>query len=643
MSFPELPNPGFSASWFGFEPCCGGNIIYFRHDGTTNAPEQGISEYTGPTAQGYDPIDDVYVALINQCYRIFRGEATDPSSPINGINYSSLNVVPSYTPSNYNWDSTTTYETPCGDQTPGFCPVCPTQCYTLYPCDESGVAVTTDTDLSAYVGQSIFIKIDQGVDFRCYFVTLALDCINAITVDTNDQFCNCNTCYCREVIGNTFLDYVDCDGNPVSIYVNGYWKGCVRTYPIIDETNAQLILYKECIEGQCPPQCYRLNDCNGLLESIFATLESLSPYAVLGQIVQIEGYDTCWTVENTEEIRQCSCAINVSVVQVYDTCDECNPAPNYKLVNCDDPTTIVYTSSDLSAYVGQAIIRAECKGCWTVYEVNGPIPSDVLITVETVFDDCKACKTRFYRLKDCAEIEANIFTSTDLSDYVDRIIVLEWCPTTCWLVEAAETSTDAGVLGNILGDFNDCTACLRSFPCVCSRIKNHDIVTLDYKYLDCDGAVQAITLAPGERSERICIAHWYSSYSTDYVEYFGDCINRVECPPQIYPKRKITPGYKTPICSTEKYEKITCKSAEILYKQVLTLRYGISNCCPDEDNKWLVRKELIDLQALKDPDYTCEVTSCGCNNSPCSCNHSSCGCGQTSCGCNTNLRACNSQ
>ena len=90
-----------------------------------------------------------------------------------------------------------------------------------------------------------------------------------------------------------------------------------------------------------------------------------------------------------------------------------------------------------------------------------------------------------------------------------------------------------------------------------------------------------------------------TSFSTDYVETFGNCING-ECPPQIYPKRPVRPGYKTPICSTEKYETITCKAAEVLYKSVLTLRYGISNCCPEEDDKWLVKKQLIDLEALNE-------------------------------------------
>lgn len=646
MSFPPPPPPpGFSVAWFGFEPCCGGNTLYFRFDGTTFGPNEGISIYTGPigpTYQGYDPIDDVYVDLTSQCYKIFRGEATDPASPINGSNYGNLNTVPSFTPSNYTFDSTTNYETPCGGEEPGFCPECVTQCYSLYPCDGSVPPITTDTDLSAYVGTSVLIQVDADGEFDCYMVTLAPDCLNAISiVDVDgDTPCICE-CECYEIIGTAKVDYVDCAGNPVSTFVNGYWKDCSRVRPFTNPApgpNLTIKSYGDCVNGICPNTCFELIDCDGLLDPIYSTAQSLSPFATLGQVVQIQGYDNCWTVNS---VLECDCAINVVVLQVYETCEECNPAPNYLLTNCDDSTTVIYTSSDLSAYVNQVVeLNPDCPGCWIVSEINGPIPSDVPVSVSVAFDDCQACKTTYYVLSDCAEIEADIITSTDLSDYIGQTITLEWCPTTCWTVAVSLTSLNAGVLGDIAQEFDTCLDCLTSFPCVCSRIKNHDTVAHNYDYLDCEGTVQTITLLSGERSERICMAHWLSSYPTDYVEYFGNCTNG-ECPPQIYPKRPVQPGYATPICSTEKYEKITCKSSEILYKSVLELRYGISNCCPEENDKWLIKKQLIDLQALRDPLYVCEVPACGCGQATCGCTQSSCGCGQTACGCNT-LKTCNS-
>jgi hypothetical protein len=626
MSFPPPPPPPpppFSAAWYGFEPCCGGNILYFRFDGTTNAPIEGINIYNGPAAIGYDEIDDAYVPLSNQCYRIFRGNAVDPMSPINGGNYNNLQVVPTNFGSNYTWDSTTTYETPCGDEEIT-CPPCQPVTYDLWPCDETLLPITTDTDLSAYVNEFALIQVYADEDFNCYYVTLSTDSTNVITVAVDgDTPCTCN-CTCYEIIGSAKLRYVDCDGNAQSTIVNGYWKECSLVYPITSPApGPNLIITNNgpCIDGLCSTQCFELTDCNGVLDPIYSTAQSLSPFGVLGQVVQIQGYDACWTISRTVE---CDCAINVVVLQAYDTCQECNPDPNYLLTNCDDQTTIIYTSSNLSAYVNQVVeLNPDCPGCWIVSEINGPIPSDVSISVSVAFDDCEACKTTYYVLSDCAEIEANIITLTDLSDYVGQTITLDWCPTTCWNVAVSLTSLNAGVLGDISQEFDNCIDCLTSFSCVCSRIKNHDAVAHNYDYLDCEGVVQTITLLSGQRSERICLAHWLSSYPTDYVEYFGNCTDG-ECPPQVYPKREVRPGYSTPICSTEKYEKITCKSAEILYKQVMTLRYGITNCCPEEDDKWLVKKQIIDLQALRDPNYTCTVVTCGCP-------PASCGCGTNSC------------
>jgi hypothetical protein len=624
MSFPPPPPPPpppFSAAWYGFEPCCGGNILYFRFDGTTNAPIEGINIYDGPAAIGYDPTTDSYVPLTNQCYRIFRGNAVDPMSPIDGGNYNNLEVVPTNFGSNYTWDSTTTYETPCGDEVIT-CPTCQPITYDLWPCDETLLPVTTDTDLSAYVNTFATIQVDADGEFNCYYVSVSTDSTNLITVIVDgDEPCSCN-CTCYEIIGSAKLRYVDCDGNPQTTTVNGYWKECSLVYPVTSPApGPNLIITNNglCVDGLCPSQCFELIDCDEILDPIYSTAQSLSPFAVLGQVVQIEGYDNCWTVNSVVE---CDCAINVVVLQAYDTCEECNPAPNYLLTNCDDQTTIIYTSSNLSAYVDQVVeLNPDCPGCWIVSEINGPIPSDVPVSVSVSYDDCEACKTTYYVLSDCAEIEADIITSTNLSDYIGQTITLEWCPTTCWTVAVSQTSLNAGVLGNIAQEFDTCLDCLTSFPCVCSRIKNHDTVAHNYDYLDCEGTVQTITLLSGERSERICMAHWLSSYPTDYVEYFGNCTNG-ECPPQIYPKRTVRPGYTTPVCSTEKYEKITCKSAEILYKQVLNLRYGISNCCPEEDDKWLIKKQIIDLQALVDPDYTCMPSTCGCPTP-------SCGCGST--------------
>lgn len=620
---PPPPPPPFSVTWFAFEPCCGGNILYFRFDGTTVSPDEGINIYNGPAAIGYDPTTDTYVPLTNQCYRIYRGTSLDPASPIDGSNYANLQTVPTNFGTNYIWDSTTTYETPCGNETIT-CPSCVTQCYNLWPCDEALSPLTTDTDLSAYVNGFAQIQVDADGEFSCYYITLALNCNNSVTVTVDgDVPCTCE-CTCYEVYGNTKLSFIDCDGDIIVLYTNGYWRGCAQAYPVA-ESPVNIINNGACVDGQCVTQCFELTDCAGLLDPIYTTAQSLYPNATLGQVVKIQNYDNCWIVN---KVVSCDCAIDVVVTQVYADCATCNPAPNYKLTNCDDLNTIIYTSTDLSDHVGKVVeLSPDCPGCWIVNEYPQPIPSDVPITVVTSFDDCEACKTTYYMLGDCLEIQPSIITFTDLSQYVGQIITLEWCPETCWYVSVSLTSTGAGLLGDISNEFETCSECLTSFACVCSRLKNHDTVSHNYDYLDCEGIVQTITLVAGQRSERICMAHWLTSYPTDYVEYFGDCTlvgGEHTCPPPVYPRRSLKPGYNTPHCTTWKYEEISCKAAEALYKQVLELRYGITNCCPEEDQQYLIQKQLIDLKALVNPDYVCSTPSCGCG--------TGCGCGTSSCG-----------
>lgn len=109
-----------------------------------------------------------------------------------------------------------------------------------------------------------------------------------------------------------------------------------------------------------------------------------------------------------------------------------------------------------------------------------------------------------------------------------------------------------------------------------------------------------------------------------YIQFFGECQHGVCLPPTFKNNRTVKPGYNTPNCNPDEYDKITCKFSQIMYKVVLEKRYGITNCCPDEDEKWLLKKELVDLQALKDPNYCCPDCPCSCNSGK---SYSSCNCG----------------
>ena len=619
-------------TYYSLESCCTGEILYFQGPLFAGSP---FWNFVLPQVLVYDLQSNIgdYLGLISgDCYL---------TTPIIGDGSAYPNL-------GSNWMSNTQdTRTECyidGELFPE-CAGCP-DCYLLMSCDDDVNFFTTNQDLSAYLysatGQSWLIS---GSDFTdvCFQILLAppelLPCPSTQETVTVGLPCVCD-CICYSVIANAKdCYYIDCDGNFASTgpLTGNEVKFCSSVYPTVIGNlfpNPYYITNTgDCIDGLCPVLCYVLEDCDGILPDIYTNNTSLGAYAIVGAVVTISGYpDTCWEVVDTVE---CDCAINVSVISSYIDCPTCKGTPKYKLTNCDDPLTVVYTTTDLSAYVGEVIIRLDCPGCWIVEEVD-LIPSDVPITVDTSYIGCIECARTYYLLEDCSGYLPDVITYTDLSAYVGSVIKLEYCPETCWEVSITLDPTNAGIVIFIDQEYIDCDECLDTLPCICTTVRNDDTLTVSnvYRYLDCDHNVQFFTLLFGETSPKFCMIAWqYNHPTTDYVETFGECTQATvqdpwTCPAPIYPRRFIRPGYYVPTCSIEKFEKITCKAAEAMYKKVLEQRYGISNCCPDDDNKWLIKKELIDLAGLVDPNYTCTPIQSCCNDAP-------------NCGC-TPLKTCNS-
>jgi len=305
----------------------------------------------------------------------------------------------------------------------------------------------------------------------------------------------------------------------------------------------------------------------------------------------------------------CECPVDVVVIQEFDSCEACEPIVAYKLRNCENTFDVQYTTQDLSAYVDQ-VVQTDC-GCFIVEEIDYIPPSTTVVVIEYAFENCKDCLSTFYLLTDCAGEVDDIVTTTDLSDYIGQVIKLENCDT-CWEVSETREFT---ILSNVViaESYIDCIECFLDVPCVCSKITNLTSIERTIEYYDCDDVLQEITLEVGESSEKICLKRWMlpdlPPNEILYTEFFGECKNGV-CPQPIFKNdRIIKPGYITPVCTPEKYTEITCKFADIIYKIALEKRYGITNCCPDEDDQWLVEKELIDLQALHPPTPVCPAPS----------------------------------
>jgi len=735
----DVPPDPINNRYLQFVPCCpeSGPTLYFGSPGI-NVPINGVASYVGIINSNPYPTTDINCNITtslesNKCYSITLHSVGVGQPVSNMTQYNCLTVAPENISGNYIYYSSIIppYDSNCLNYIDD-CPECNALCFTLWSCDGSQPLFTTSTDLTAFIGQHIIVSSldpeDNIVDV-CVFVqnTTQFDCTNAIEVvyDVLDPLCDCD-CTCYTVTGNIKrIEYIDCSGNYVLIPNPGISTSnfCSQSYPVVfvgDATTPLIISNNgDCIETTffdpetceeiteyicTPPPCYLLQECFNPSNFIYSNSPSLALPANLGQVVTILGHTECWEILIPEE---CICPINVTVLTVSECCEACLPNINYKLTLCEDSTTFSYTSDDLSLYVDRVIRREDCpEKCWLVSEIDGNIPSDTPVVVIEDYLDCELCYRKYYLLEDCLGLELDIITYTDLSSYVDKIITLDWCPETCWTVTETIRDGGAGVISDVLNSYTECIDCLTNAPCICSTIKNYNNIAITYKYLDCEGILQTLTLLPGKKSKRLCLIRWYAPEPCDElivtitssvgvvsniivyqnsvnhpgpvivnnkptwkdagnnlyiyydgtkwilsknftplvlppvyttigfincngdcdcptgtwqqsssipnqdvyvttefkytIEYFGNCTNG-RCPAVKNKQKVIKPGYKTCACETWKYEEVSCKAAESLYKQVLQLRYGISNCCPEDDERYIVQKELIDLQCIIPP------------------------------------------
>ena len=477
---------------------------------------------------------------------------------------------------------------------------CGEVCYKLTNCDTDEVIYSTLQSLSQYVNTSSVLTLAGYTG--CWSVEESIN-----------PGCDCITVTIQEETGTT--EYI---ANSI-----GIWNGKnVYSYQI----GASLYyIWFDGLEWQITRNGYP-----GIGEFIWPVIATSKADVNCPELIT-DGSETGWVLEDGVEyigletercVGPCDCAVDVTIIQEYDSCTACEPTIAYKLQNCEKIYEVQYTLQDLSAYVGQ-VIEDDC-GCWTVEEINYVPPSVTLITVDNSFKTCNACLSKYYRLTDCLGEAADIVTATDLSTYLGQTIKIENCDT-CWEVSETRVFTELAVV-TLVESYDNCEDCGIDIPCVCSRLTNITSSEQTVSYTDCNNEIQQLTLAVGETSEKICLKKWDLTTEQPlpaneflYPEYFGDCQHGV-CPQPVFKNnRTVKPGYNTPICSAEKYDKITCKFAQAMYKDALEKRYGISNCCPDEDMKWIIEKELIDLQALKDPNYKCSACSCSCTKSSCNC------------------------
>jgi hypothetical protein len=497
--------------------------------------------------------------------------------------------------------------------------------YKLVSC-EGNSTIYTYLNLEAYINQ--VVKLDCG----CYVVEqINYAPPNPQVVKLEDIFPNCTSCL------RTHWKLTDCagDAKPVitytdlSLYINKVIKveGCTECWlvePTEEYLNAIDVTvtddYDDCEECSIPTVCectkvtnlnstskiYSYFDC----DNIFRQIE-LQPGESSEKICAIR-----WVAENL----YCECikftqGDDVSYAVLLEDVFNLNK-PVYRL--CTDAGCIfIYWSGtnwvggiNLGSTEILVILQNSSSqfcpyGIWSEVDVEGsrptlgdPISEKTITSEECDLQTCRCVNVGITNPKSNETFQLNVWAITPqgypifTAEGYPFLIYNDEC-TNCGIQGCWTFSEDYGF--QLCSVDSTCPTGIWNFPIQATKV--------------------VITECPVTPSE-------FTVY--DHFETFGEC-KFGTCPPPVFKNnRTVKPGYNTPNCNPEEYDKITCRFADVMYKSVLEKRYGISNCCPEDDEKWLMKKELIDLQALKDPNYKCPACPCSCNSGK---SYSTCNCG----------------
>jgi len=465
-----------------FIDCCTGVEIYYR--GYLPITNGDVYAYIGPTLLPPPQLE------LGKCYTLSLETVVNP------ITYPPVPALSAFSGASGCLDAK--------------CYQCP-DCYLIIPCDGTEPFVTKDIIFASYLDQ--FVTVTSGIYNGCAYVTLAngIDCSNPVIASLDGDIpCTC-TLQCYYVENSNGFLYVDENDNLQQVSAldaKPFIKVCSKVPPVIETSSIdfQVVLLGDCISNTCPEQCYKLTNCENPLEVIYTNSDTILPYVYgTSTVVNLLNREGCWIASELAREEVCDCPIDITVVASYEKCQDCIGYISYKLTACNG-TDIIYTLSDLSAYLGK-VIKTDC-GCYTIEQLTILPPTVQDIFVLDSYDECIECTRPYWKLEDCTGVAADIITYTDVSQYVGKVIKIENCDE-CWLVSVTEEHLNATTVV-VLENYVDCIACATDLPCICTVLTNYSDKPKTYIYLDCDKQYQEITLQPGESTDRTCAIAWYT-------------------------------------------------------------------------------------------------------------------------------------
>lgn len=193
-----------------------------------------------------------------------------------------------------------------------------------------------------------------------------------------------------------------------------------------------------------------------------------------------------------------------------------------------------------------------------------------------------------FLIRNCSNNVQQVTTSTVLTDYLNRIIVLEEYPDICWeVVEEVEGTGSAVTVENCFFSCEDCARTAYMLTDCTGRLQ--PIYSTQENLLDLVGSIIKVPY-----HDNSCFTVSVVPYSNDETYYTITFSNTYETCEACRNLTTIYPEYEEELCDTEKVDKIKSKYAEAVYQEVMSRRFGVKYCCDTEKAKWELKNKLID-------------------------------------------------
>ena len=520
--------------------------------------------------------------------------------------------------------------------------------YLLTDCNDPSNTITTYTNLSAAIGQTISI---QGSD-KCWTVTETTVINNPVSVILNTSYDSCpcckgyyftlNDCCTDEpyVVNSAIINGVvilkyNCVSSPglapsdlASVIITNVndITGCfklteiditkVTTTPIIipwQVATASINTVPTCEDCiNCPPFCYLLTSCIDP-DVTLVTGTDLSDY--LGGVITIKNCkDTCWIVSEAENCDDCGG--EVEIISYYPPLDSDQKICTYSFKPTDSSAVSVDITVDNVTYnvpFGPNIIddlNALSIGEFTnggggggtvILNVAGSANyQQICINYLTLPQTCELPTCVFYTKSCIYEAlqlgDGNLLPSTNVTITINGVVL-------------STVLTGFGV-NKLINWLNSLNQGVFGYTIVGS-----ELIIVVYG----NSTYGPITLGDGTEQDVLNVENCITISQPNC----DACLPQPEPePPLVLNTRFVKPGYTTPFCPPEYTEKVNCNYGDQLYNRMLSARYGLTVCCDESFDKWLIKKELLDLDSIRNTEFVCcpPIAPCNvCNTQECCC------------------------